>query len=51
MQKLKINCLLAKLQGLTEYLILISNWLFQGEKPDQWSMGNLIQTPKSGDLS
>ena len=37
---------------LCDIIILsMANKLFDGDKPDQWSIGNLIPIPKSGNLS
>ena len=40
-----------KLCDFDGIILSFANGLFQGEKPDQWSVGNLIPIPKSGDLS
>ena len=40
-----------KLCDFDDIILSFANALFQGEKPDQWSVGNLIPIPKSGDLS
>ena len=40
-----------KLCDFDDIILSFANGLFQGEKPDQWSIGNLIPIPKSGDLS
>ena len=34
-----------------DIILSFANGLFQDSKPDQWSTGNLIPLPKSGDLS
>ena len=40
-----------KLCNLDDLTLSFANGLFQDSKPDQWSTGNLIPIPKTGDLS
>ena len=40
-----------KLCDFDDIILSFANGLFQGEKPDQWSIGNLIPIPNSGDRS
>ena len=40
-----------KLCDFDDIILSIANKLFEGDKPDQWSIGNLIPIPKSGNLS
>lgn len=40
-----------KLCDFDDIMLSFSNSLFLGDKPEQWSIGNLIPIPKSGDLS
>ena len=40
-----------KLCEFDDIILSIANKLFEGDKPDQWSLGYLIPIPKSGNLS
>ena len=40
-----------KLCNFDDIILNFANGLFQDKKPEQWSTGNLIPIPKSGDLS
>ena len=40
-----------KLCNFDDLILSFANGLFEDEKPEQWSTGNLIPIPKTGDLS